>query len=335
MTHMKRFRMMVCVLVANTLMVTLLSGSAFAASAEDGRRIVTFRGLDLTTLLGYLTALGLVTASGSTVVHKLKFINALAIKLPLANITGALLTLLHSPLAGIIGAKLNGRGIEGVAPLAKVVPVKVLNENGSGHLSDLLRGMEWVYDSDIRLTNMSLQFRENHRPLEQATKRLYERGVIMVAAAGNHCSSGPPDEGGDGDDGGDGDPSETDVAYPAAYSTWVIPVGATDYYNRVTAYSRSGQAMAIGGVVAPGGSQATHIRILSTSLDGGYGYGSGTSPAAAHVSGVLALALELRPQLSFEEAVDFLKVTARNLGYPATEQGAGLIDAAELVEALQ
>ena len=87
--------------------------------------------------------------------------------------------------------------------------------------------------------------------------------------------------------------------------------------------------------MAPGGSQETHIRILSTIPGGGYGYGSGTSPAAAHVSGVLALALELRPQLSFEEAVDLLKITARDLGYPATEQGAGLIDAAELVEALQ
>ena len=130
-------------------------------------------------------------------------------------------------------------------------------------------------------------------------------------------------------------PRQTDVAYPAAYSDWVIAVGATDYYNRVTAYSRSGQAMAIGGIVAPGGSQETHIRILSTTLGGGYGQSSGTSPAAAHVSGVLALALELRPQLSFEEAVDLLKLTARDLGYPAAEQGAGLIDAAELVEMLQ
>ena len=277
-----------CVLVAMTIMVTILSGSAIATSAEDGRRIVTFRGIDLTTLPGYLTALGLVTASGSTVVHKLKFINALAIKLPLSNMTGALLSLLLSPyvlevsedplgavdpiipslaplvegsewgiewievleirrrwpelrgagvevavldtgidpdhpdlnigrgynaiwagqspnddfghgthMAGIIGAKLDGQGIGGVAPLAKVVPVKVLNENGSGHLSDLLRGMQWVYDdTNIRLANMSLQFRDNYRALEQATKRLYERGVIMVAAAGNYCSSGPPDEGG-------------------------------------------------------------------------------------------------------------------------------------------
>ena len=98
MTHIKRVRTMACVLVAITLLFTLPHGSAFAASAEDGRRIVTFRGINLTTLPGYLTALGLIRASGSTVVHELEFINALAIKLPLANITGALLILLLSPV---------------------------------------------------------------------------------------------------------------------------------------------------------------------------------------------------------------------------------------------
>jgi subtilisin family serine protease len=173
-------------------------------------------------------------------------------------------------MAGIIGATLNGQlngpGIIGVAPQATVVPVKVLNQNGSGRLSDLLSGMQWVYNTDIRLANMSLQFK-NHRPLEKATKRLYERGVIMVAAAGNHCSSGPPDEGGDGGDGGDCDPSETDVASPAAYSTWVIAVGATDYYNWVTAYSRSGQAMALGGA----GGHPLCIRLADLSNDAGAG----------------------------------------------------------------
>ena len=52
MTHRKRVRPMVCVLVAITLMVTLLHGSAFATSAEDGRRIVAFQGINLTTQVG-------------------------------------------------------------------------------------------------------------------------------------------------------------------------------------------------------------------------------------------------------------------------------------------
>jgi minor extracellular protease Epr len=236
-------------------------------------------------------------------------------------------------MAGIIGAIFNNRGIIGVAPGASLWAVKVLDHNGFGYLSDVLRGMQWVHGTDIRLANISIQFRDNYHPLEAAVQRLREKGVIMVAAAGNRCSSGPPQEGG-GDSVGEGmvcDPAQIDVAYPAAYPG-VIAVAATDYYNRVTAYSRSGQAIDI---AAPGGSQATGIRILSTYLGGGYGEGSGTSQSAAHVTGIVALALGLRPWLSFAEALDHLKRTARDLGEPSTEQGAGLSDAEGVVDALR
>ena len=233
-------------------------------------------------------------------------------------------------MAGIIGAKLlNGPGIIGVAPQASLWAVKVFDQTGSGYLSDFLKGLQWVYGTDIRLVNMSIQLRDNYPPLEKATQRLSEQGVIMVAAAGNRCASGPPDEGG-GDSGGECHPEATAVTYPAAYP-WVIAVGATDFYNEVTAYSRSGSAL---DVVAPGGSQATKIRILSTTRGGGYGYGSGTSQATAHVTGLCALALGLRPQLPFADLLELLQTTARDLKYPATAQGAGLSDANALVQAL-
>lgn len=246
-------------------------------------------------------------------------------------------------MAGIINATVNDKGIEGAAYQATLVPVKVFDQNGSGHLSDFLNGMQWVYRTDIRLANMSVQFRDNSHALELATKRLYERGVIMVAAAGNRCSSGPPDEGGggDGDSGGCDtatvyDSSQTEVTYPARYP-WVISVAATGYFDRVTAYSRSGKV----DLVAPGGSRASGILILTTILGGGYGRGSGTSHAAAHVTGTCALALQRYPGLSFEQALELLGRTARNLidpetqqSYPTTQQGRGLIDAEKLLEAL-
>jgi subtilisin family serine protease len=423
MARKTQLRLMVCVLVS----VLLMGGVVFAQSAKDGRRIVTFQGIDLNTTLGYTTALSVVTASLSSQVHKLSFINAIAIQLPLDDITGALALLLSSPyvlevsddplgsvgriaptlaplvedldwglkrigiadahqrwpelkgkgvkvavldtgidtnhpelyknisdgynalpggkslkdnhghgtyMAGIIIATLNGQGIKGAAPQATLVPVKVLDQNGIGHLSDFLNGLQWVYSTNIPLANMSIQFKENYRPLEEATTRLYKRGVMMVAAAGNRCSAGPPDEGGDGGDAECDtttvyDPSQIEVAYPARYP-WVISVAAIDYYNRVTDYSRSGKV----DIAAPGGSEATGIRILSTNTGGGYGLGSGTSHAAAHVTGTCALALQRYPGLSFEQALELLQRTATDLGYPRERQGAGLTDAVKLMEAL-
>jgi subtilisin family serine protease len=212
----------------------------------------------------------------------------------------------------------------------------VLDSTGFGRLSELLRGLQWLYDTDIWLANMSIQFRADYHPLKVAIRRLSKKGVIMVAAAGNRCASGPPDEGG-GDDGGTCDPSQYDVAYPAAYPG-VIAVGAIDYYNRVTAYSRSGSTL---DMVAPGGSQATGIRILSTYPDDGYGYGSGTSQATAHVTGICALVLQMEPHLPFDAVLNYLK-THNSLDdpstyepYPPERQGDGLVNAEETVDALQ
>jgi subtilisin/minor extracellular protease Epr len=453
----------VVVIMGVLVSVIMLEGRTCVTSADDLRRIVSFRPItstaplcsplpllpngyciDLTTTLGYQTALAVVAASGSMVigssnVHKLWISNALLIKLPASNITGALSSLLqslyvldvstdpigwvgqiipflgtlgpehydwglqwiHIPevhqqwstlkgsgvtvvildtgidldhpdlnignganalagggsndpvdnggdddhghgthMAGIIGATVNGVGTKGAAPEATVVPVKVLDSTGSGYLSDFLRGLQWVSGTNIRLANMSIQFRQNYHPLERAIQRLSAQGIIMVAAAGNRCSSGPPEESG-GDDAGACDPSQIAVTYPAAYSG-VIAVAATDFYNQVTAYSRSGPALDL---VAPGGSYATGIRILSTNKGEGaaYGYGSGTSQAAAHVTGICTLALALQPQISFEAVLDLLKLTATPLqdpqnppnNYPPEKQGAGLSDAEDLVEALQ
>ena len=87
-------------------------------------------------------------------------------------------------------------------------------------------------------------------------------------------------------------------------------------------------------MTAPGGAQANE-RILSTSRDGGYGLGSGTSQATAHVTGSIALALQRQPGLSFEEVRNLLQGTASDLGYAETQQGSGLLDVQNLMETLQ
>jgi subtilisin family serine protease len=240
-------------------------------------------------------------------------------------------------ISGIIAAAMNQYGTIGAAPKANLLAVKVLNSQGSGYLADLLDGLQWVQKQGAHVVNMSLGFSKGSVPLQKAIKRLYNKGMIMVAAAGN-CNDG---DGGGDEGGGDGDEGETattacdvpqtGVKYPAAYSSLVIAVAAADYDNHVAYYSLSGPQVA---VAAPGGSKASE-RILSTIPGGDYGWGSGTSQSAAHVSGAVALILERQPWISFERVLGCLQTTAWDLGYPPEQQGAGLIDVQRMMEALQ
>jgi subtilisin len=249
-------------------------------------------------------------------------------------------------MAGIIAAAANGQGIIGVASRPALVAVKVLDSTGHGYLSDLINGLQWVAGQGIRVVNMSLSFSEDSPLLENVTKNLYRAGVIMVAAAGNRCTftpkdSGANDSGGDdsgGDDsGGDDagrkvgcdtslDPLQGGVNYPARYPC-VLAVGATDLYNQVTNYSRSGLEV---DVVAPGGTGSSG-KIISTIPGGGYGVGSGTSQSAAHVTGAVAAVLQLAPGLPVEEIMALLRTTAVDLGYSPKLQGSGLIAVDKMV----
>jgi subtilisin family serine protease len=115
-------------------------------------------------------------------------------------------------------------------------------------------------------------------------------------------------------------------------------VGATSANNKVTSYSLWGVD-----VVAPGGDSTE--KILTTNLGGGYGLITGTSPAAAHVTGAVALALQLRRDLSPAQAQDLLQRTANHLQCPlwpddastcpSDQQGAGLIDVKAMVQGLR
>jgi len=125
------------------------------------------------------------------------------------------------------------------------------------------------------------------------------------------------------------DPLKGGVNYPARYD-WVLAVGATDLSNQVTNYSRSGSEV---DVVAPGGAGASG-KILSTIPGGGYGLGSGTSQAAAHVTGAVAAVLQVVPGLSAGEVMNLLRMTATDLGDSPNLQGAGLIAVDKLINKL-
>jgi hypothetical protein len=146
---------------------------------------------------------------------------------------------------------------------------------------------------------------------------------------------------GAGGDGAGGDGSDAcsgyAVKYPAAYPE-VISVGATTSLDKIAGYSLWGGV----DVVAPGGDSAKPI--LTTNVGGGYGTIIGTSPATAHVTAVVALALQVRPWLTADQVVRVLQWTANHLdcprwpdttGCPVDQQGAGLVDAGAMVDALK
>jgi hypothetical protein len=162
-------------------------------------------------------------------------------------------------VAGIIGAsKGNGAGIAGVAPRAIVLAIPVCQASARGDLCRLysvLGGLDLAWGQRAQVVNISLVGPAN-RALERAVRRLDTLGVAIVSASGNHASSAP--------------------AYPAAYP-WVIGVAATDRSRRLAPTGASVD------LTAPG------VEIVSTAAAGGYAFASGSSLAAAHTSGALAL----------------------------------------------
>jgi len=162
-------------------------------------------------------------------------------------------------VSGIIGAALgNGTGIAGIAPSASILSVPVCEAAPRGdscRLYRVLAGLDVAWGERAQIVNVSLVGPAN-RALERAVRRLDTLGVAIVAASGNRATAAP--------------------AYPAAYP-WVIGVAATD---------RARQLAPTGPLVdltAPG------VEIVSTAANGGYAFASGSSLAAAHASGALAL----------------------------------------------
>jgi subtilisin family serine protease len=242
-------------------------------------------------------------------------------------------------IAGIIAADLNNLALIGGASEVTLASVKVLNSKGIGYLSDVCRALEWVGENGIQVVNMSFGFLDDNTPLLRTTHALYNLGVIQVAAAGNRCAKAPKSDDGGGDEchkmgAADCDDPQTKVKFPAAYA-WVLAVGATNINNDIAKYSCEGPEIDF---VAAGGDLQTGI--LSTNKNGGYGKASGTSQAAAHATATVALALQKQSTLTLQQLRDVLRATATTLQdsnnetYDRELQGAGLIHAGKIIEAL-
>ena len=201
-------------------------------------------------------------------------------------------------VSGTIGAIRDGKGVVGIAPMARLYAVKVLDANGSGSYSNIVDGIQWAVDNKIQVINMSLGGGSGTPALQKVMEAADKAGVTIVCAAGN--DSGP-------------------VNYPAKYPQ-AIAVSAADSSDKLASFSSRGPEIA---VIAPG------VNIPSDKKGGGLTTMSGTSMASPHVAGLAVIAIAGGADTPAKVRAA-LKRAASSLGMKPTEEGAGMVDASKL-----
>ncbi len=257
-------------------------------------------------------------------------------------------------VAGIIGAVTdNAKGIAGVGWGVKIMSVRMLNNQGVGNLSDLIRGLNWATDHGAKVINLSLGAYESDlaaadkTDLQNAINYAYSRGAVLVAAAGN-CGGG---KAANSDCYIENVPSVTpyeilnEKSYPAA-SDNVISVAGLRKNGTIAPYSEYGDWV---DVAAPGGDNCAsgNTCILSlfpaakvtpspgvTAPPFYLAYAAGTSMATPHVSAVAALLFASKANLTNTQVVDLIYNNANTTasGY-GTKWKYGVTDACRSVYA--
>ncbi len=220
-------------------------------------------------------------------------------------------------VAGIAAAINNTIGVVGVGPQIDLYAVKVLNAAGSGYLSDIIEGLDWVVAQKNTqggdwVVNMSLGASVDVQSFHDAIQRANNAGIVQVAAAGNSGGA---------------------VSYPAAYPE-VIAVSATDQNDALAPWSSRGTEVDLS---APG------VNIYSTYKGSTYKTLSGTSMAAPYVAGAAALVLSVPAKCEYlldsvsgcspAEVQQRLEATAEDLGIEGRDNlyGSGMVDAEKAV----
>lgn len=185
-------------------------------------------------------------------------------------------------MLGIIASANNGVGTTGVAYDAKIMPLRVFDDDGFSSSRDIANAVRFAADNGADVINLSLDAIATQN-ISDAMRYAGEQNALIVAASGNH---------------GDSQPS-----FPASASADyvnVISVGAHDTQFRRWSPTNAAGGQGVVQVDAPG------VGIKSTVLDQSYGFSSGTSSAAAHVAGVAALLKSARPDISARQIRDVI-----------------------------
>ena len=234
-------------------------------------------------------------------------------------------------LAGLITGRDLGTGFAGVAPSARLVSLKIAGADGETDLARVLGALDWIYRNhdapgyNIRVVNLSLGVAaEDYRSdvLAWAVERLWNEGIVVVAAAGNNGTG-------------------TRMLDMPADDPFVIAAGASDTLgtadprdDRVADFSSRGNRWRSPDLVAPGTSVVS-LRVPGSTLDnefagarvdGRYFRGSGTSQAAAVTSGLVARLLSAKPWLNPDQVKAVLTQSAVDLPDARIADGFGRID---------
>ena len=190
-------------------------------------------------------------------------------------------------VAGTIAGMNNDYGVTGIAYDSQIMPVKVLDDNGSGTNTSVANGIYYAVDNGADVINLSLGGDFPSLEIETAIEYADAQGVIVVMAAGNSGDETP--------------------IYPASYADeYGIAVGAIDEDGDMADFSNHAGSDTLTYVTAPG------VDIYSTLPDNRYDSYSGTSMATPHVSGVVALMLSADPTLENDQITQILKETSSN-----------------------
>lgn len=237
-------------------------------------------------------------------------------------------------VCGIIGGNgnMSGGEVRGIAPKCNLIVIKVLNRKGNGSVADVVKGIQWILRYreiyHIRIVNISVGVQPGgdiklKKRLIEAVEELWDAGIVVVAAAGNHG------------------PMQGTVTVPGC-SRKIITVGASDdhIYSEVQGkkcsnYSGRGpteECVQKPDVVAPG----SYIRACNSRYrergEQPYVIKSGTSMATPIVSGAVAVLLSKYPKMSNVEVKLKFRESCKDIGLPPNQQGWGLLQVKKLLE---
>jgi type VII secretion-associated serine protease mycosin len=194
-------------------------------------------------------------------------------------------------MAGIIAAHGRNRndGLLGIAPAAKILPVKTANAGST----DIGAGIQWGVEHGAKVINVSAAPGPS-LSLKNAISTAASKDAVVVAGSGNK-------------------PDFLQFGFPAAMPG-VLAVGATDRSGKLASFTVTGPAMQI---CAPG------VDIETARLNGSYNISSGTSESTAIVAGAAALVRAKFPQLTAQEVIHRLTATATDIGKPGRDDECG------------
>ncbi len=201
--------------------------------------------------------------------------------------------------AGVIVASNPSAGVYGIAPSCKVMPIKVMSQDGEAKDGDLIQGVAWAIDHGANVVTFTVEGAKPSKAFDDLIKYAYTKKVPLVVGSGDSASTTP--------------------TYPAA-SKGVIAVTSIDQGNTISSFSNTGDFVSVS---APGQNIMSTSSTKNAQITPNYALLSGTSIAAAYVAGEVALIKTKYPLLDMVAIRKHLELTTDDIGTPGPDNNSG------------